>query len=88
MNLRAPAGLFAEKCIECGKSPVKRWWIGKVPFDPGGGPRSKATIEIVAADCGECSEAIRQVYLKQHSRADAVRELPFEELCLMRVMFS
>lgn len=80
----APAGLFADKCIECGKSPVKRWWIGKVYLDP----RTTSFVEIVAADCGGCSETIRRVYLEQHSGAAEVRELPFEELLVMRVMFS
>lgn len=84
MNPKAPAGLFAEKCVECGKSPAKKWWIGKVPVEAGG----TAPFEVMASDCGECSESIRQVYLKQHSEASEVRELSFEELCLMRVMFS
>lgn len=86
---KAPSGLFADKCIECGGSPVKRWWIGKVFFDLNPGPlMPDSFMEVVAADCGSCSEAIRGTYLEQHSRASEVRELPYEELCVMRVMFS
>lgn len=84
----APSGLFAEKCIECGRSPATRWWIGRVDLDPEGVLGRPSVSEVVAPDCGSCSEAIRDVYLRRRSGYPEVRELPYEELCLMRVMFS
>lgn len=74
-------GCFAKGCVECGKSPVRRWWLGKVELGP-------EETYVVAADCGGCSEAIREAYLKSHRGARTCRELSLEEVEVMRTMCS
>jgi len=61
---------------------VKKWWIGKTHGGWG------SVTEVIAPDCGFCSDAIRDVYLKLKYDIPQARELPYEELCMMRVMLS
>lgn len=77
--------------MECSE-PSRRWWVGKLLTQRSIYGQGEL---VLVGDCGSCTEAIRNAfYGRTATRPDGaggdpeLREVPEDELAMMRVMWS